>query len=97
MKQRAEVNSVEASTAGNMACASTTISQESALEWVKRDKRRLLHVVYRVGDLEKTIKYLPFFLVGFCFKYAFWGIWLLTASGPCLHLNNAGSTLNAWE
>ncbi|KAM0939612.1 putative lactoylglutathione lyase [Dioscorea sansibarensis] len=57
MKQRAEVNSVEASAAGNMAYASTTISQESALEWVKRDKRRLLHVVYRVGDLEKTIKF----------------------------------------
>ena len=27
------------------------------LEWAKKDKRRMLHVVYRVGDLERTIKY----------------------------------------
>ncbi|XP_027329997.1 lactoylglutathione lyase GLX1-like [Abrus precatorius] len=27
------------------------------LEWPKKDKRRLLHVVYRVGDLERTIKF----------------------------------------
>lgn len=27
-----------------------------AMEWVKKDRRRLLHVVYRVGDLDKTIK-----------------------------------------
>lgn len=26
-------------------------------EWPKKDKRRFLHVVYRVGDLERTIKY----------------------------------------
>lgn len=26
-------------------------------EWPKKDKRRLLHAVYRVGDLERTIKY----------------------------------------
>ncbi|XP_010915890.1 probable lactoylglutathione lyase, chloroplastic [Elaeis guineensis] len=49
---------VEASAAGNMTTqASTTVSQEEALEWVKKDKRRLLHVVYRVGDLDKTIKF----------------------------------------
>ena len=35
--------------------AGTALSQE-ALEWVKKDRRRLLHVVYRVGDLDKTIK-----------------------------------------
>ncbi|KAJ0964946.1 hypothetical protein J5N97_026084 [Dioscorea zingiberensis] len=57
MKQRAEVNGIEASAPGNMAQTSISISQESALEWVKRDRRRLLHVVYRVGDLEKTIKF----------------------------------------
>ncbi|AQK84774.1 putative lactoylglutathione lyase chloroplastic [Zea mays] len=28
-----------------------------AMEWVKKDRRRLLHVVYRVGDLDKTIKF----------------------------------------
>ncbi|CAI0408989.1 unnamed protein product [Linum tenue] len=27
------------------------------LEWIKNDKRRMLHVVYRVGDLDKTIKF----------------------------------------
>jgi lactoylglutathione lyase len=26
------------------------------LEWPKKDKRRLLHAVYRVGDLDRTIK-----------------------------------------
>ncbi|XP_077210866.1 putative lactoylglutathione lyase, chloroplastic isoform X1 [Tasmannia lanceolata] len=48
---------VEAVTAGNMAQASTSVSKEGALEWVKKDRRRLLHVVYRVGDLDKTIKF----------------------------------------
>ncbi|KAK6941483.1 Glyoxalase/fosfomycin resistance/dioxygenase domain [Dillenia turbinata] len=51
---REEGNGTGFSTAGNMAQAST---QESALEWVKKDKRRLLHVVYRVGDLDRTIKF----------------------------------------
>ncbi|GLT83292.1 hypothetical protein SLE2022_015890 [Rubroshorea leprosula] len=27
------------------------------LEWPKKDNRRLLHVVYRVGDLDRTIKF----------------------------------------
>lgn len=27
------------------------------LEWPKKDKRRFLHAVYRVGDLDRTIKY----------------------------------------
>ncbi|KAJ6797129.1 putative lactoylglutathione lyase, chloroplastic [Iris pallida] len=44
--------------AGNMAQqASTAVIQETALEWVKKDNRRMLHVVYRVGDLDKTIKF----------------------------------------
>lgn len=30
------------------------------LEWPKKDKRRILHAVYRVGDLERTIKYVVF-------------------------------------
>lgn len=45
-----------ASSAGNAAQASTSAAHESALEWVKKDKRRMLHVVYRVGDLDRTIK-----------------------------------------
>lgn len=27
------------------------------LEWPKKDKRRMLHAVYRVGDLDRTIKF----------------------------------------
>lgn len=44
------------STMGNAAQASTASTQENVLEWVKQDKRRMLHVVYRVGDLDRTIK-----------------------------------------
>ncbi|GFS41051.1 glyoxalase/bleomycin resistance protein/dioxygenase superfamily protein [Actinidia rufa] len=43
--------------AGNMAPVSSAITQEDALDWVKKDKRRMLHVVYRVGDLDRTIKF----------------------------------------
>ncbi|XP_016540494.2 probable lactoylglutathione lyase, chloroplastic isoform X4 [Capsicum annuum] len=43
--------------AGNMSHASTAATQENVLEWVKQDKRRMLHVVYRVGDLDRTIKF----------------------------------------
>lgn len=39
---------------GNMSPYAT---QENALDWVKHDKRRMLHVVYRVGDLDKSIKF----------------------------------------
>ncbi|PON94632.1 Glyoxalase I [Trema orientale] len=37
--------------------AATPTTKENVLEWVKNDKRRMLHVVYRVGDLDKTIKF----------------------------------------
>ncbi|KHN18179.1 Putative lactoylglutathione lyase, chloroplast, partial [Glycine soja] len=30
--------------------------EKNLFDWVKNDNRRFLHVVYRVGDLEKTIK-----------------------------------------
>ncbi|XP_020268088.1 putative lactoylglutathione lyase [Asparagus officinalis] len=33
------------------------VPSESVLEWVQKDKRRFLHVVYRVGDLGRTIKF----------------------------------------
>ncbi|CAI0390123.1 unnamed protein product [Linum tenue] len=49
--------SLRVAAAGNMAQASTTTTPENALEWVKQDKRRMLHVVYRVGDLDRTIKF----------------------------------------
>ncbi|KAI5079418.1 hypothetical protein GOP47_0004897 [Adiantum capillus-veneris] len=44
---------VRASTLGT----GTATGKESTLEWAKTDNKRLLHVVYRVGDLEKTIKF----------------------------------------
>ena len=57
-----KANCIKASASGNMAQASTTISKEEAFEWVKKDNRRMLHVVYRVGDLERTIKYYVLFI-----------------------------------
>ncbi|CAA3004723.1 probable lactoylglutathione lyase, chloroplastic isoform X1 [Olea europaea subsp. europaea] len=54
---RGEGTSISVCAAGNMAQASTDSSQEKALEWIKKDKRRMLHVVYRVGDLDRTIKF----------------------------------------
>lgn len=54
---RDDGNTLEAATTGNLAQASKAVTEENALEWVKNDKRRMLHVVYRVGDLDKTIKY----------------------------------------
>lgn len=54
---RTEGNTIEAASDRFMAQAATTpTTKENVLEWVKNDKRRLLHVVYRVGDLDKTIK-----------------------------------------
>ncbi|KAH7675581.1 lactoylglutathione lyase protein [Dioscorea alata] len=35
----------------------TVADCENALEWVQNDKRRFLHAVYRVGDLDRTIKF----------------------------------------
>ena len=49
-------NILEAGTFGNVAQASPIVTEENALDWAKTDNRRLLHAVYRVGDLEKTIK-----------------------------------------
>jgi len=41
------------------ATAAENVAQQEKIlfDWVKNDNRRFLHVVYRVGDLEKTIKY----------------------------------------
>lgn len=41
----------------NTAQAIPAATREDILEWVKEDNRRLLHVVYRVGDIDKTIKF----------------------------------------
>ncbi|BAU02907.1 hypothetical protein VIGAN_11250300 [Vigna angularis var. angularis] len=47
-------NCMRAKASGN---TSSIAAPENALDWVKHDKRRMLHVVYRVGDLDKTIKF----------------------------------------
>ena len=40
-----------------MAEASEAVAANAELlEWPRKDKRRMLHVVYRVGDLDRTIK-----------------------------------------
>lgn len=54
---RGEGNSLSVNAAGNAAQASTSAVEENVLEWVKKDNRRMLHVVYRVGDLDRTIKF----------------------------------------
>ncbi|PSS36097.1 Lactoylglutathione lyase [Actinidia chinensis var. chinensis] len=54
---RAEGSNMAVRATGNMAPVSSAITQEDALDWVKKDKRRMLHVVYRVGDLDRTIKF----------------------------------------
>lgn len=33
------------------------MSTSQATDWVNEDKRRMLHVVYRVGDMDATIDY----------------------------------------
>ncbi|XP_024933995.2 lactoylglutathione lyase GLX1-like [Ziziphus jujuba] len=37
--------------------SSEAVANSELLEWPKKDKRRLLHAVYRVGDLDRTIKF----------------------------------------
>ncbi|KAK2996700.1 hypothetical protein RJ639_022847 [Escallonia herrerae] len=54
---RADGNTIETSTPVNMTEPSTAVTEENALQWTKNDKRRMLHVVYCVGDLDKTIKF----------------------------------------
>ncbi|KAL6523545.1 hypothetical protein OROGR_017148 [Orobanche gracilis] len=55
VKEESRSRPVSASKNATQASISTT--QENTLDWVKKDKRRLLHVVYRVGDLDRTIKF----------------------------------------
>ncbi|XP_020266598.1 putative lactoylglutathione lyase [Asparagus officinalis] len=54
---RVDGNSTETTGTRNIIQASTSLTQDSAIEWANNDKRRLLHVVYRVGDLDRTIKF----------------------------------------
>ncbi|KAL4313326.1 hypothetical protein GQ457_01G046530 [Hibiscus cannabinus] len=40
-----------------MAGGSAAVPSTELLEWPKKDERRMLHAVYRVGDLDRTIKF----------------------------------------
>ena len=60
MMPRGDGKSRRAASGGNVAQATIAAAPENVLEWVKKDKRRMLHVVYRVGDLDRTIKYVCF-------------------------------------
>ncbi|PWA38217.1 putative lactoylglutathione lyase, chloroplast [Artemisia annua] len=54
---RREGNNVSAKAFTKMARPRKQTTKESALDWVKRDNRRIFHVVYRVGDLGTTVKF----------------------------------------
>ncbi|KAM0869887.1 hypothetical protein ACQ4PT_040390 [Festuca glaucescens] len=47
---------LRASADAAQAAATSFVSKEEAFAWAKKDNRRLLHVVYRVGDIDRTIK-----------------------------------------
>ncbi|KAA8515516.1 hypothetical protein F0562_018873 [Nyssa sinensis] len=40
-----------------MAESAPVVPSDELLEWPKKDRRRFLHAVYRVGDLDRTIKF----------------------------------------
>ncbi|KAF7075461.1 hypothetical protein CFC21_080234 [Triticum aestivum] len=48
---------LRASAGAAQAAATSFSSNDEAFTWAKKDNRRLLHVVYRVGDINKTIKF----------------------------------------
>ncbi|XP_048133409.1 probable lactoylglutathione lyase, chloroplastic isoform X3 [Rhodamnia argentea] len=50
-------STVETNNVRNVAAMNSNLTEDSALQWAKKDKRKMLHVVYRVGDLDKTIKF----------------------------------------
>eukprot|EP00897_Mesotaenium_endlicherianum_P003438 jgi/Mesen1/3121/ME000184S02178 len=49
--------SVMAQSTEAAAAAASALSADEAIEFAKQDNRRMLHVVYRVGDLDRTIKF----------------------------------------
>ncbi|KAI4985728.1 lactoylglutathione lyase GLX1-like [Hordeum vulgare subsp. vulgare] len=48
---------LRASAGAAQAAATSFSSNDEAFAWAKKDNRRLLHVVYRVGDIDRTIKF----------------------------------------
>ncbi|KAJ8531346.1 hypothetical protein K7X08_026780 [Anisodus acutangulus] len=53
----AEGKVIESGTIAELAQSNIALNDENASEWIKKDKRRMIHVVYRVGNLDKTIKF----------------------------------------
>ncbi|KAM3282151.1 lactoylglutathione lyase GLX1 isoform X1 [Capsicum chacoense] len=53
----AEGEVIESEMIAELARSNIALSDENASDWIKKDKRRMLHVVYRVGNLDKTIKF----------------------------------------
>ena len=43
--------------------AMLVVPNSKLLEWPKKDKRRFLHVMYRVGDLVHTFKYVVYCVI----------------------------------
>ncbi|XP_075522505.1 lactoylglutathione lyase GLX1-like [Primulina tabacum] len=54
---RTEDNKLETRTPMWEIAQATSLNEENVLEWTKTDNRRLLHVVFRVGNLDKTIRF----------------------------------------
>ncbi|XP_073008269.1 lactoylglutathione lyase GLX1-like [Typha latifolia] len=53
----AQESLIETSTNGSFIRVSPTVSEEGAADWAKKDKRRMLHAVCCVGDLDRTIEF----------------------------------------
>ena len=70
--------------------AATFATTDEAFSWAKKDNRRLLHVVYRVGDIDKTIKYISLPYDNTSHQLA------LQTQLKQLIQCNAGSTPSAW-
>lgn len=65
-----------------------TDGEDHLLAWPKKDNRHFLRAVYRVGDLDRTIKYIFFNLtLNLCLLSFF----------MAMHFLSSDSTLNALE
>uniref|UniRef100_A0A7N0V1H0 lactoylglutathione lyase n=1 Tax=Kalanchoe fedtschenkoi TaxID=63787 RepID=A0A7N0V1H0_KALFE len=54
---KSDGNVAEAAALWGTALASEIAEEEDLADWVGKDKRRMLHAVYNVGDMDKTIKF----------------------------------------
>ncbi|KAK9268440.1 hypothetical protein L1049_000190 [Liquidambar formosana] len=73
-----------------MATSAEVASSNDTLEWVQKDNRRFLHAIYRVIDLDRTIKYAILILVIILFYTQHFGMQLLRRSDvPKANFSNA--------